>query len=299
MNDRRRRPLTAHEIRNLQIRRIGLRKGYDPNAVHELLQRLSDEVASRDRTISDLTSRLTRAENEAYARRHGTLPAAADEGQITDLLAEIDVRLKAQQYADEVIASAQHGAAQIVRQGRHQASQILGDAHKAAEQAAHAYRQRAGADYNPDKEELARLLALAQWAQAQLGGLHQQMTATNTTVARELSSIGERLRPILDPNGDNGGAVAGGHDAAHRGADANQPAGYGAAAGNSAGYGAAAGNSAGYGAAAGDPAGQGGGGGAPAAPGGGAPGAGRGGRGAPAPGRGVGPPTSPARAACG
>ncbi|QSB15844.1 hypothetical protein JQS43_05780 [Natronosporangium hydrolyticum] len=231
MNERRRRPLTSHEIRNLQIRRIGLRKGYDPTAVHELLQRLSDEVASRDRTISDLTSRLNRAENEAYARRHGTLPAGANEAQITDLLTEIDVRLKAQQYADEVIASAQHGAAQIVQQGRHQASQILGDAHKAAEQAAHAYRQRAGADYSPDKEELARLLALAQWAQAQIGGLHQQLTATNTTVGRELSSIVERLRPILEPNSDSGGAnPAGGSGPTGYAAGGNGPTGYGAPA---------------------------------------------------------------------
>src|SRR5690606_38291929 len=39
---RRHRPLTPHEIRNVQLRRIGLRKGYDPAAVDELLQRLAD-----------------------------------------------------------------------------------------------------------------------------------------------------------------------------------------------------------------------------------------------------------------
>lgn len=198
MTEQRRRPLTSHEIRNLQLRRIGLRKGYEPQAVHELLQRLADEVASRDRTISDLTGRLTRAENEAYARRHGTLPAAPDHGKVEELLAEIDVKLKAQQYADEMIASAQHGAAQIVEQGKLQASQILSDAHKAAEQAARAYRARAGAGYSPDREELARLLALAQWAQAQLAGLHQQITATDSTVSRELGSIVERLQPLLE-----------------------------------------------------------------------------------------------------
>lgn len=198
MSEQRRRPLTPHEIRNLQIRRIGLRKGYDPTAVHEVLQRMADEVASRDRTISDLTGRLTRAENEAYARRHGTLPAAPDTRRIEDMLGEIDVKMKAQQYADEVIASAQHGAAKIVEQGKHQASQILGDAHRAAEQAAHAYRAQAGSDYNPDREELARLMGLAQWAQAQLAGLHQQITATNATVGRELGSIVERLRPALE-----------------------------------------------------------------------------------------------------
>lgn len=200
--------MTPHEIRNLnlQIRRVGLRKGYDPTAVHELLHRLADDVAGRDRTISDLTSRLARAENEAYARRHGTLPAAPDNGRIEDMLAEIDVKMKAQQYADEVIASAQHGAARIVEHGKHQASQILSDAHRAAEQAAHAYRAQAGADYSPDREELARLLGLAQWAQAQLAGLHQQISATNTTVGRELNSLVERLRPALQPDSAPPGA---------------------------------------------------------------------------------------------
>lgn len=198
MSEARRRQLTPNEIRNLQIRRIGLRKGYDPAAVHELLQRLADEIATREQTISELTTRATRAETEAYARRHGTLPATSETRRVEDMLAEIDSRMKAQQYADEVIASAQHGAAEIVEQSKHQASQILTDAHRAAEQAAHAYRARAGAEYNPDREELARLLGLAQWAQAQLSGLHQQVSATNAMVNRELGSIVERLQPVLE-----------------------------------------------------------------------------------------------------
>jgi DivIVA domain-containing protein len=198
MTERRRRPLTPHEIRSLQIRRIGMRKGYDPAAVHELLQRLAEEIASRDHTISDLTGRLSRAETEAYARRHGALPASPDSGRVEDLLAEIDIKLKAQEYADEMIASAQHGAAQIVEQSKQHASAVLTDAHRAAEQAAHAYRARAGNDYNPDREELARLLGLARWAQGQLAGLHQQLTATNSTVSKELDSIIERLQPAID-----------------------------------------------------------------------------------------------------
>jgi DivIVA domain-containing protein len=197
MNEGRRRPLTANEIRSLRIRRVGLRKGYDPAAVDDLLARLAEETASREQTIGELTSRVARAEAEAYARRHGTLPAVPRSRNLEEMLVEIDVKMKAQQYADEVIASAQHGAAQIVEQGRQQASQILNDAHRTAEQAAHAYRAQAGANYSPDREELARLLALAQWAQAQLAGLHQQISATNAMVGQELGSIVERLKPAL------------------------------------------------------------------------------------------------------
>jgi DivIVA domain-containing protein len=201
---RRHRPLTPHEIRNVQLRRIGLRKGYDPAAVDELLQRLADEVAAREQTISDLTGRLSRAEAEAYARRHGALPAVPESRRLEDMLAEIDIKLQAQRYADEVIATAQQGAAQIVEQSRQQASQVLSDAHRAAEQAAHAYRARAGSDYNPDREELARLLGLARWAQGQLAGLHQQITATNNTVSKELDSIIARLAPAIEQGPQNG-----------------------------------------------------------------------------------------------
>lgn len=198
MTEQRRRPLTPHEIRNVRLRTIGLRKGYEPAAVHELLQRLAEEAASREATIADLNGRLHRAEMEAYARRHGTLPASALAVNLEEMLAEIDVKLKAQQYADELIASAQHGAAQIVEQGRQQASQVLADAHSTAEHAAHRYRANAGASYDPDREELARLLGLAQWAQAQLAGLHQQIQATDATVSKELRGIAERLRPVLE-----------------------------------------------------------------------------------------------------
>jgi cell division septum initiation protein DivIVA len=198
MSEHRRRPLTPHEIRNLRISRIGLRKGYDPAAVHELLQRLAEETASRDAMISDLSSRLHRAEAEVYARRHGVLPAAPEGSQLAEMLAEIDVAMKAQRQADELIAAAQQGAAQIVQQGRQQASQILEQAHRAADEAARSYRAQAGAGYDPDREELARLLGLAQWAQAQLAELHQQITATDARVSTELGTIIERLRPAIE-----------------------------------------------------------------------------------------------------
>lgn len=197
MTEDRRRSLTPHEIRSSRLPTIGLRKGYDPPAVHHLLQRLAEETARREGTIADLTNRLHRAEAEAYARRHGTLPAAPAPTNLDELLADIDVRMKAQHYADELIASAQHGAAQIVHQGRQQASQILTEAHAAAERAAYAYRVSAGDTYNPDREELARLLGLAQWAQAQLAGLHQQIRATDATVSKELGGIIDRLRPAV------------------------------------------------------------------------------------------------------
>lgn len=201
----RRRPLTAYEIRNVRLRTIGIRKGYEPGAVHELLQRLAEETAGRDATIADLTSRLHRAEVEAYARRHGTLPASPT-ADLDDMLAEIDLKMKAQQHVDEFIALAQHGGAQIVEQSRQQAGQIIATAHADAEQAVHAYRAGAGVDCGPDREELARLLGLVQWAQAQLAGLHEQVRTADVTVGRELRGIVDRLRPALESDPAGNGA---------------------------------------------------------------------------------------------
>jgi hypothetical protein len=204
MAEPRRRPLTPNEIRALQIRRIGLRKGYDASEVHELLKRLADETANRDSIISGLASRLRRAETEAYARRHGTLPAAANQLHIDQMLAQIDQRERVQHYTDELIATAQQGAARIVAQGREQASQILRQAYAAAQCAADAYRARAGNGYRPEQEELAQLLGLAQWAQAQLVSVQAHITDTNTRVSNELTGIAERLKPAVESAGSPG-----------------------------------------------------------------------------------------------
>jgi DivIVA domain-containing protein len=96
-------PLTAQEIRAIRLRMIKVRKGYDPGAVHELLHRLAEETASRDAAIANLTSRLHRAEIEAYARRHGTLPASLTPPELESMAAEVDVT-GARQHAGEPTA---------------------------------------------------------------------------------------------------------------------------------------------------------------------------------------------------
>jgi hypothetical protein len=127
MTGRSRRPLTPHEIRDAPLRRIGPRKGYEPAAVHELLRRLAEETAARERTIGELTGRLLRA------------------GPALDPVEDPVERARlAQQYADELITVAQHAAAQIVEQARQQARQLLADADRAAQQAARAYRYAPG-----------------------------------------------------------------------------------------------------------------------------------------------------------
>lgn len=194
---RRREPMTPHEIRNAELPRIGRRRTYQPDAVHELLWRLAEETAARDAVIAEQAARLNRVERELYARRHGALPAAAGAPNLDELLAEVDERAKAQRYADEVIATAQHGAAQIVSQGKRQAQQVLMDAHRAAEQAAHDYRAAAGADYQPEQEQLERVVAISQWAIRQLAALREQVNATGSVVTTELSDVVARLQPAV------------------------------------------------------------------------------------------------------
>src|SRR6266699_3825594 len=133
--------LSPHEIRNARIRQIGIRRGYDKTEVDTLLWRIAAEVAAREGTITDLVARLDRAEREVYARKHGLLPDAGPRN-LHDLL--IEERVKAQRYADEMIASAQYSAAQLVQHGRAQAANIIHQAHEVAEQAALDYRARAG-----------------------------------------------------------------------------------------------------------------------------------------------------------
>jgi DivIVA domain-containing protein len=201
----RRRPLSPHEIRNTRLRQIGFRKGYDPAEVNALLQRVAEEIAARDGQISTLLNEVDRLQRELYARRHGQLPDSAPPGLDEALITQ---RIQAQQYVDELVAAAQTNAAHLVAQSRQQANEIIRAAHTAAEQAARDYRVNAGADYSPDREELARLATLAQWAIRQFSGLRAQVDATDDAARQELGSILDRLTPVLGLGADSGAGTA-------------------------------------------------------------------------------------------
>jgi DivIVA domain-containing protein len=190
----RRRPLSPHEIRNTRIRQIGFRKGYDQAEVHALLHRLAEEVAARDGQINTLLTENERLQRELYARRHGQLPHNAPKGLDEMLIAQ---QIQAQQYVDDLMAAAQTSAASLVAQSKQQAREIVRTAHETAEQAVREYRATAGPSYTPDREELTRLATLARWAIRQFSGLRAQVDATDDAARQELSSILDRLEPLL------------------------------------------------------------------------------------------------------
>lgn len=199
MRHGRRRRMSPDEVRRVRLRQIGFRKGYDPSSVDELLAHLADEMAERDREIAGLAERLDHVQRELYARRHGVLPDAAPTGFDP---AAIDAQLRAQRYAEELVATAQQSAAAIVAQGRAQAHQVMAHAQAAAERAARDYRARAGTEYTADREELVRLATLARWAMAQVSGLRYQVDATDDAARSQLSTILDRLAPLLEePSG--------------------------------------------------------------------------------------------------
>jgi DivIVA domain-containing protein len=190
----RRRLLSPHEIRNSRIRQIGFRKGYDPREVEALLQRLAEEVAARDGQITGLLSENDRLHRELYARRHGQLPTSP-----ADVLDEAVIarQIQAQQYVDDLLATAQNNAATLVAQSRQQASEIVRTARETAEQAVREYRAASGTHYTSDREELTRLATLAHWAIRQFAGLRAQVDATDDAARQELTSILDRLGPLL------------------------------------------------------------------------------------------------------
>jgi DivIVA domain-containing protein len=192
---RRRQRMSPDDVRRTRLRQIGFRKGYDPVAVDDLLAHLADEIADRDRELAALAGRLEHAQREIYARRHGHLPDAAPTGFDP---ATIDTHMRAQRYAEELVATAQQSAAAIVAQSRQQAHTIMAHAHAEAEQAARDYRARAGADYSADREELVRIATLARWAMGQISGLRYQVDATDDAARAQLATILDRLGPLLE-----------------------------------------------------------------------------------------------------
>jgi DivIVA domain-containing protein len=190
----RRRPLSPHEIRNSRIRQIGFRKGYDPGEVEALLQRLAEEVAARDGRITGLLSENDRLQRELYARRHGQLPTSPVDGLDEAVIAR---QIQAQRYVDDLLATAQNNAASLVAQSKQQAREIVRTARETAEQAVREYRAASGTHYTPDREELTRLATLANWAIRQFAGLRAQVDATDDAARQELTSVLDRLGPLL------------------------------------------------------------------------------------------------------
>ncbi|PRX44693.1 DivIVA domain-containing protein [Prauserella shujinwangii] len=190
-----RRVLTPDRIRNITFKKSPLgRRGVDPDEVELFQRRLAEEIAAGEAENARLRAEIDRLRN--WYRDHGenvdAVPAQQLDVQAVNLLSE------AQLQAEAYIAQAEAHCRRVTVDARRQADAILHDAQQraedAAQEAAHAYRARAGDGYAAELEEMERRLA---WLRAFSHAVQVQLQATSSAFAQEIDKLArlpEKLR---------------------------------------------------------------------------------------------------------
>jgi DivIVA domain-containing protein len=193
------RPMSPDEIRSAQLRETGLgRRGYRPEEVHQLLARVANEVARWSEAYAECHAEVRRLRN--FYRNEGIdidrrverRPETADDAVSTRA---IEMLAKAQAYADRVVADAQAQARNMQADARAQAENIVVHARREADAAGRAYRARSGSGYNPDREEVERLVAWTRSILATVKATQQQLAATGEAFTLELAKFSSPPRP--------------------------------------------------------------------------------------------------------
>jgi cell division initiation protein len=107
-----RQPLTPTAIRNAEPRRAWLR-GYQRDAVHQLLDDVADELAAAVRERDDLAGRV--ASLEAAAGRHRELEAALGSALVAGEQAAQEAKAQARRESDLIVREAHAEARRTVR----------------------------------------------------------------------------------------------------------------------------------------------------------------------------------------
>ncbi|MGC9668733.1 DivIVA domain-containing protein [Planosporangium sp. 12N6] len=186
-------PLSAEQIRRRSFRETPLgRRGYRPDEVDLFLGRVAGEVERWTAAYAEAQNEIYRLKN--YYRNEGLDPDTARARELSS--DAVTVLARAQAHADRLIADAQAHARAMQYDARAQAEAIVGRARQEADRAAHAYRARAGTDYNADREQAERLVALGRsilaalsGATTQMDGASAQMRAIAEAFANELGKL--------------------------------------------------------------------------------------------------------------
>jgi len=191
-----RRVFTPDRIRRIQFSKSPLgRRGVDPAEVELFQRRLAEELAAAETENARQRAESERLRAEVdrlrdWYRNNGERvePGAAVPVQV-DVQA-VNLLSEAQLQAEAYIAQAEAHCRRVTVEARRQAAAILTDAQKradmASQEAAHAYRERAGDGYAADLEEMERRMA---WLQAFCHAVQVQLKAASDAFSGEIEKL--------------------------------------------------------------------------------------------------------------
>jgi cell division initiation protein len=193
--------LTPDRVRSTRFTRTPLgRRGLAEDEVRAFLQRMADDIATRDAAEASLRAKVSHYKNTLvqWQREHSET-RADDFGGVDPTpnatVEAVNILSRAQQEADAYVAQTQEYCRRLAADARDHAQTVLDDAtaaaDTAAEQAVAELRASGGAGHSPELEDLERRLAWARTFLASLESVETQLRTARAALAYEFEKLGD------------------------------------------------------------------------------------------------------------
>jgi DivIVA domain-containing protein len=192
--------LTPDRVRSMQFPRTPIgRRGLAEDEVAAFLQRVADEIATRDAAETSLRAKVTHYKNtlvqwqreQSESRTEDVNGRGPDSATAT--VEAVNILSRAQQEADAYVAQTQEYCRRLAAEAHEHAQSVLDDAtdraDAAAEQAVIELRAREGEDHSPELEDLERRLAWARTFLASLESVETQLRTAREALSYEFDKL--------------------------------------------------------------------------------------------------------------
>lgn len=192
--------LTPDRVRSMQFSRTPIgRRGLAEDEVTAFLQRVADEIATRDASETSLRAKVTHYKNTLVQWQREQSESRVEEanGRGPDSAAAtveaVNILSRAQQEADAYVAQTQEYCRRLAADAHDHAQHVLDEAtaqaDAAADQAVVELRAREGGDHSPELEDLERRLAWARTFLASLETVETQLRTAREALAYEFGKL--------------------------------------------------------------------------------------------------------------
>lgn len=208
--------LTPERVRSMQFTRAPIgRRGLAEDEVLQFLQRVAEDIATRDADDAAARATITHYKNvlSNWQAEHGELRGDVFANAPRPTVEAVNILSRAQQEADSYVAQTQEYCRRLAVDARDHAQQVLNEAKARAAEAANLavaeYQQRQLAEargraeldtQTPEHEELQRRLLWARTFLASLANAETQLRTAREALAFEFERLDVTSRPGTPAN---------------------------------------------------------------------------------------------------
>jgi cell division initiation protein len=192
--------LTPDRVRSMQFTRTALgRRGFAEDEVNAFLQRVADDIATRDAAETSLRAKVNHYKNTLVQWQREQSESRTDDlnGHAPDstsaTVEAVNILSRAQQEADAYVAQTQEYCRRLAADAHDHAQRVLDEATShadaAAEEAVVEMRARGDGNHSVEMEDLERRLAWARTFLASLETVETQLRTAREALAYEFGKL--------------------------------------------------------------------------------------------------------------